>query len=101
MSLVGTAQLLGTVTQTLTTPGTFLLLNINLHMILNNVRSLSSSQEALQSTLKRGTYKLLCNFYPSAKGSDDAITNLKTQPKKPKKQNQKVTCFTSRCVVFN
>lgn len=46
--LVDGSSLVRTVTRTLTKPGRFLLLNINLHMIFNNLRSFTSFQEALQ-----------------------------------------------------
>ena len=51
-------------TRTLTKAGSFLFLNMNLHMAVNNLRSFTSSQKARQyKHRKKGTCKLLSNFY--------------------------------------
>ena len=53
-----------TATRTLTKAGGFLFLNMNLHMVVNSLRSFTSSQKARQyKHRKKGTCKLLCNFY--------------------------------------
>lgn len=64
MSLTGAGLPLSTVTWTLTAPGSFLLRNINLHMTLNNVRTLSSPQEASQSTPKEGNLHTFVQLLP-------------------------------------
>ena len=54
----------GTAARTLTKAGGFLFLNMSLHMAVNNLRSFPSSQKAREyKHRKKGTCKLLCNFY--------------------------------------
>lgn len=53
----------GGATRTLTRPGSFLFLNINLHMVWDDLWSVPRPQEASSKRPRKGTCRLLCNVY--------------------------------------